>query len=491
MRVYRNAFLAILCLVSSCSGNGESNSSNIPQETNNNSILKRNEHLKKIANRVLERSRDLAQQLGDSSTCNEEKYSDPDSLCFLEEVSFKSTSPSNKSNGKRILILDWRMTYFGLTTYKKSILGSFQFNPNTNELEEYPYDYVQGRDKFKIPRFYHEIHNSYIGESPIRVPGKAFRSLYENYTKKTLGLFDEYFSISGSLLDSPSYGMLSLAFLHDHVPDAQFVLVNEETLDRFHLSAPDFCDINNKTDEWLKSHFQSKSNQIGNIAQFYDVDFIVVPENYIQSEMEMEYSAICENDMDDETRKSIGRLYNEIATYHDSISNLPDVTIFHSAPESLVTTEHHLCKAKQNRIVTGGTLRNTIFTDIPSQGIQDIAMHTERQAGNQCIDAFTQIGHPWDENELSTISASFSMLDFNDERNNTIVYLGNSRLSAPVVLAYAIHKMETAGWQKDQLKQNLNEFPVIDPMSHSQTNACSKDPTYCDYSYKYFNLGDN
>lgn len=478
--------LLIVSLASAFSCSKASSSSSSDQNPTEESKKERDDEVAKIANELRDRASSLNRYLGEGGKCDGLKYPDETSPCYLEEISFKGAAPLQSSIGKRILILDDRMTYLGTTSFKDRVLATYQFQPGTNALQPFPYDFVEGKDKFKAPRFYLDIHSRLIGESKVKVPSKAFRSLWDDYNEKTLGRFENYFSIESLFTDHPSFGYMNLVFLYDHIPDAQFVLVNEEVLDRYHVQPEVFCDIANTPEADLNAMFAGKIQQVRQVVKQHDVNYIVVPENFRFDEMKEHFEDICTAEMDEEVEKSLFRLNKMAGEYRDSMTSIEGVTVFHAAPKIFTDTDHPLCQSFDNRVVTGSTKRNVVFTSIPPEGSRDIERYTENSSGNTCVDAFVHIARTRDGSDSVRQTASYSTLEFNDKVDNMIVYMSRSRISPSVALAYAIHKKQKGELQGKNIKALFTDKLVISPVQHRLTPMCQSDDSYCDYFYKYF-----
>lgn len=486
MHLTKTIALALICLSLSCSGTNSSSGADQSNPGNGQNNTKRDNEVKRIAKEIENKATTLIEYLGEDGKCDRSRYTDESSPCFLEEIAFEGAEPKESSLGQRILILDWRMTYIGTTIFKSRVLASYQFQPSTNLLQLFPYDFVEGKDKFKATRFHLDIHSDLIGASEYKIPSKSFRRLWDTYNWKVIDRFENYFSINASFFDAPSFGYLNLAFLYDHLPEAQFVLVNDEALDRYHVQPDIFCDIKNTPKDYLQDLFSRKTEQVRSVAREHKINFIVIARNADFSEMKSHFEEICLEPLDNETEGAIENLYHLVNKYRDSMTTLSGVTVFHAAPKIFENTEHPLCQNVNNRIVTGTTTRNRIFTSIPALGSSDLKKYTEPLEGNRCIDSFAHIARPSSRKDLVSQSASFSTLEFNDQEDNMLTYLSRSRLSPSVVLAYSINKMKTDGIEQNQIKEVLKRQPVISPVQHSLTPMCKSDSSYCDYFYKYF-----
>lgn len=476
--------VALIAVLLSCSNGSKGNDSTSTSEQTENP--QQQIKLQQIANELIKRRNSLVEEQPNGLKCGHESYNDPKSLCFLEDVVFSPAPERADSIGKRVLILDSEMTYFGASIFKKSVIGMYQFNPENSVAEPFPYDLFQGQDRFKIPRFYWDIHSKLFGDEPTKIPNKAFRSIDTEYSKNIRGYFVNAYSQEYNLVEIPSLGTLSLAYLYDHIPNAQFVLVNEETNSFYDVSAEQLCSIANKDPQSIGQMVLVKLEQIREIVARHRVNYIVVPSTLHRDKLHDIYKASCNEEPTDAEKESVNVLFDAISQYRNGLANIDGAIVFQSATGNYEGEDHYTCKNMAGRIVVGPTKNGVVFDDLSSKGSRDRKRYVDNLRGYECADIFVHNARTILGEDTVSFTASFSFLEFNDKKSDVLTYNFNRRLSPAVALAYSQYRIDAEGFKLNELKGVLQQSNIVSPTQHFQTPSCNVDRSYCLYNFKYF-----
>lgn len=473
-----------LSLITACSG--RSNASNTTETNESSSDPTINAFIKEAAQKILSARDEFLKEQPQEMKCGWESYNNPESMCFLEDVGFTPANQSSSSNGKRILILDEKMTYFGASLFQKAIVGMYQFSSSSSELKTYPYDLVEGQDQFKIPRFYKNIHTDILGLSEKRIPSKAFRAIDQKYSRSIRGYFVPAFSIEHDLVTQPSYGLLSLAYLYDNIPDAQFVLVNEPLENRLDIGSEQLCSIQELSEEQIKAIMLYKLKQVDDVSSRHEIDYILAPNTHTLKELIEYYQGACNEEPTDLEMQSIKFLYEGLSEYRNGLAKIGKPIVFQPAIGDVREDSHYTCEKLENRIIVAPTKKGVVFDDIPETGSKNKNKYSDDLKGYKCADVFIHNGRPMFGDDTVSHTTSFSFIEYNDKKDSIVAYFGDRRLSAAVALAYSIYRIGTGDVTSGDLKDELRARSILSPTQHNQTPACAIDASNCDYNYRYF-----
>lgn len=484
MKVHSMGALLALFLLLSCAASGNNGSdSDIDDQDDDTTV---SQYLKEMSEKIVKLKNDFVKIEDQVEKCGFEKYQDPKSPCFLVDVAFSPAKPSEASVGKRILILDREMTYFGATIHKRKVLGLYQFKPSDGQLERYPYDLFENEDKYKIPTFYYNIHSKVIGESENKIPAKSLRPIFKKYVNNLQGAFVNPYSNEYDLVMHPSFGLHTLNFLADHVPDAQFVLVNEQPGTFFDISLPNLCNIRNIPNDRINSMMQQKLKHVGDLVQKYGISFIIAPTTMKKANLIKTYQEYCSDETEEDDIDKLTVLYDAIAAYRNGLAEVLEVVVFQSSPETQDNSEHYTCRSIGHRIVTSSTRRDGIYSDIPKGGSRELTKYVDKMSATDCTDVFVNMARPMFTEDFVDFTPSFSFLEHNDYTDGNPERYGSTRLSAAVALAYSIFLLENGSTDLAGLKRKLKSELVVSPIQHRQTLACSSDESYCSFFHKYY-----
>lgn len=478
-------------LSASCSSSAETNASTNSSDDNDDiDLSKRDQAVQDINGQLLKLTRRLDEELGEKGRCTASKYEDSSSLCFLENVPNKVAPHRFLAERKKVLIYDRGMTYLGLSMHRKRVVASYQFNPESGSLESYPYDFIQGISQFKIPRFYKIAHSDIVGNSPVSIPMKAFSQIYEDYSLKNYYRFDEYDPIeSYNHFFNDGLGNLSLSYLADHIPDADFVLLNEEIMERFYLKPSKFCEIGKISREELTAHFKCKLEKVLSLVEEHDIDYILIPQFITSKIVTEQFKEECSSPLSSAEKDALRFLISAIANYQNKISELSSAVVFQPYPRFQDAGEHHTCKKIPNRIVVAATKGGRIFTDIPKQGSNNVVQYADSSSNLSCVDTHVHLARPRRGDDIVDQTVSFSHLEFNDKEDSFIPFAFRNRLAAAVALSNAVYRRDAENFDLAATKSKMKEAIVISPIQHFQTLACKKDRSYCNYNYNYYSRG--